>query len=263
MDLPRLEIFGGDDIETFAHKLARPDYLGASVVSNPKPERPARPTATAASPGLDKLSGLAARLDRLVDEMISIKRELVMLRRPSDSLQGKLLGLFAKPLTDPVGELLTPHFWIAPGIRIGFEPTARVRLTVFPKHDHTVSPESCLNLVRLAYSGLSRWFSLDVALAWPELENAERYQLGISVKSSRKAACRAVLRFWQKDNQYIEMPLAEFGLDPAERNYNFSGGLTLPDLLALDHNSEPLFLLLFDTDAALELDLAYLNLYFA
>ena len=32
--------------------------------------------------------------------------------------------------------------------------------------------------------------------------------------------------------------------------------------LALDHNSEPLFLLLFDTGAALELELAYLNLYF-
>ena len=138
-----------------------------------------------------------------------------------------------------------------------------MRLTVLPKQDHAVSPKACLNLVRLAYSGLSRWFSLDVALAWPELENTARYQLGLSVQASRKATCRAVLRFWQKDKQYIETPLAEFELDPAERNYNFSGALTLQDLPTLDHNSEPLFLLLFGTDRALEIELGYLNLYFA
>src|SRR5215204_2610305 len=143
MNLPRLEIFGSDEIDAFSHKLAGPDGPGERLVSSANAASPARSAAQTTPPEPEKLLALSARLDRLVEELISIKRELATLRTPADSLHGKLQRLFAQPLTAPAGELVTPHLQISPGIRIGFEPTARVRLTVLPKRDHTVSPESC------------------------------------------------------------------------------------------------------------------------
>jgi hypothetical protein len=231
-------------------------------LSRPRGDRP--PAFSAASPPPpDPVAALSARLQRLADELISVKHELTALRTPAASLHDKLLLLFARPLTAADGELLTSHIAVSPGIRVAFEATARVRLTVLPKHDHRVSPDACLNVLRFGFAGTSRWFSLDVTLAWPELENSGRYQLSLVLRPSRAATCRAILRLWQKDKQYIELELAEFALDPAERNYDLAGELALPDTLALDHNSEPMFLLLFDTEAALEFELSYLNLYFA
>ena len=263
MNLPRIEIFGSDDIEAFAGKLGRTNDRADSLPSQRYAQAPPPSAAEPTPPQPDPMLALSARLQRLVDELTSIKHELAAVRAPSASLHSKLMRLFAQPLSAPAGELMTPFQQASPGIRIGFEPTARVRLTVLPKHDHTVSPDSCLNVLRLAYAGASRWFSLDVTLAWPELENARRYQLGLSMRPSRPIICRAVLRLWQKDKQYIELDLAEFVLDPDQNNYNCSGELTLPDSLLLDHDSDPLFLVLFDTNAVSEIELNYLNLYFA
>ena len=248
MDLPRIEIAGTDDLATFARKVSGAGTPAADAAPLTPAER-------------DPVDGLALRLDRVVEELGAIRLALAALRMPTRSLQARLPLLFSRPLGGP--EPLAPRQEIAPGIRIGFEPTARVMLTVGPKLDHRVSPESCLNTLHLSFSGRSRWLSLEVALAWPDLDEARRFQLGLAVRASRAAECRAVLRLWQKDNQYVELPLADLRLQPDERNCNVGGTLELPDALALDHRSDPLFLLLFDTGEPLEIELFYFNLYFA
>jgi peptidoglycan/xylan/chitin deacetylase (PgdA/CDA1 family) len=263
MNLPRVEIFGSDDFDTFAQKLR------ASNMDNnwspPRRMQISSPQAAAPPPSsrTDLVVTLSARLQCLIEEVMSIKHELDGLRTPAPSLREKVLLLFARPLTTADGELLTPHVALSPGIRAAFEPTARLQLTVLPKHDHGVSPDCCLNVLRFGFAGVSRWLYIDVALAWPELENAEQFQLNVALSASRETRCRAVIRLWQKDKQYVELTLAEFALDPNERNYDLFGALALPDPLALDHASEPMFVLLFDTDADLEFELSYLNLYFA
>ncbi len=242
LNLPRIEIFGGDNLETFARRIA------------------GEPPAPSAAPGAgqrnlgseQEMSGgaresdavreehgsfavLAARIDLMIAELASIKRSLVDRTMHPLPLERSLELLFVQPVTGSQPILLTPHQSISPSVRVGFEGTAQVEYSILPKPDGDIQPWS--KSLRLVFIGPSRW--------------------------SRTVACRAVLRLWHKDEEYKEIVLAAFTATPTERNYNLSGDITMPAPLVLDHDSDPIFLLLFDTIAELEIDICYLNLYFS
>jgi peptidoglycan/xylan/chitin deacetylase (PgdA/CDA1 family) len=239
LNLPRIEIFGGDNVDIFARKI--------------EADRP--PAEQAAAQTISK------RIDRLISELTSIRQYLLTAREPPQPVAVRLAQLFAK--TEPSFRRLTPFQQICRDVRVGFEGTARVRCSLASKPDESASPPTCIAAVRLSFAPPSRWCSIDSVVQWPELEGSRRFQLEMSVAAERDVTCRAVLRVWQKDGQLREVSLTEWSLVTTERHYNLSGTLVLPDMLEIDYDSDPLFVLLFDTASEFNLEIYYLNLYFS
>ncbi|MGC2412136.1 MAG: polysaccharide deacetylase family protein [Stellaceae bacterium] len=268
LNLPRIEIFGGDNLETFARRIAgeppapsaAPGAGQRNLGSEQEMSGGARES-DAVREEHGSLAVLAARIDLMIAELASIKRSLVDRTMHPLPLERSLELLFVQPVTGSQPILLTPHQSISPSVRVGFEGTAQVEYSILPRRDGDIQPWS--KSLRLVFIGPSRWLSLDLLLAWTDLDAVHRYHLGLSIAVSRTVACRAVLRLWHKDEEYKEIVLAAFTATPAERNYNLSGDITMPAPLVLDHDSDPIFLLLFDTIAELEIDICYLNLYFS
>jgi peptidoglycan/xylan/chitin deacetylase (PgdA/CDA1 family) len=263
-DLPRIEIFGDDDLDTFARKLRQ------SAADPPQVEifRGAEGAGsecltTAVLPRPDIVRTLIGRMDKLAAEFLSIRKALADVSERPYPLETTLRLLFGQATGDDRPTALVPLQSIGPWVRVGFEGGAQV---VFRKKRRIVSEgvepfEAPANL-QLAFTGSSRWFALDIALCHAEFSSAKRFQFGLSLDVDRDVECRAVLRLWQKDGQYREVVLVSFLADPTERHYNFSGPIEMPPWLDIDYESDPMFLLLFNSHSDVELEIHNLNLYF-
>lgn len=158
---------------------------------------------------------------------------------------------------------IEPYHEVRSGVRIGFESTASAKLTVAPKPDQSVSPESCLNTLHIAYAGPGSWLTIEVSLEWSELATAERYQLAIYGEPDRFMTGRADLRLPLKDGGSTDTTFSPFEMAPELKGTNRSGELKLPDIAGLDTSRKPMLLLFFDTKAKLAITLNYINLYFS
>jgi peptidoglycan/xylan/chitin deacetylase (PgdA/CDA1 family)/SAM-dependent methyltransferase len=332
MNLPRIEIFGDDDIATFAGKL-RPDTAGSAAdgaspdgepadgaipsigfesavpssgsKTSDVPERmpvpriasfaderkAAVPRTRADHPqGLseaiaaaaeiigfgtipagrtdrpvhpDYLRTLGARLDLLIGEFVKFQTQLLNSLGGPISLQKRLTTLFSQPVTGRVGRAAVPGEEISPGIVLSFAEDARVTVTIEPKPDHTLSPDSYLNKVALALSGTSEWLELRVAADWSDLAMAERFQLCFYAQPSRSVACHALLRLPRKSGDPLDLGFASFELHSDERNAILTGDLRLPDFIELDTSRNPTLIVSFGTENEMSIVLHYINLYFA
>jgi peptidoglycan/xylan/chitin deacetylase (PgdA/CDA1 family) len=301
MNLPRIEIFGDDDIDTFAAKLGPPgaataadadegcgefaepigfdlEVAQAQPPPDPRPSRTARngrerpQTATHAIASLDGgdtaihpdyAGQLAARLDALIGEFVKLQSRLLAAVGSPPTLQKKLTMLFAQPITGRSSRIVTPGAEISPGIAVSFDEGGRVAVSVEPKTDHSLSPDSYLNTVELDFSGESPWLVLEVALDWKDVASAERFQASLYGRPNRTVSCQLALRLPRHSGAPLEIGLAKFMLRSDERNAVASGEVPMPDFVELDTGATPHLLVFFDTEAALSLIIHYMNVYFA
>ena len=206
---------------------------------------------------------LAARLDTLVGEFVSL--HMAMLRRPggSGTCEEALTALFSNPILAGTEATVKAYTDIVPGVQIGFEPTGTVLLTVKSKQDFSRSPDSCLNTITVSFSGTSRWLTLELAISWEEFRDATRYQLGLYAQPDRSLTGQAVLRLPLKAGGTVDHRLAEFRLSELGRNCNRGGVLALPDPSETDPAGKPRLILFFDSKSNLVLRFDYLAIYFA
>ena len=275
MRLPRIEIFGSDDIDMFASRVES----DAGIQRRDHAEQTRQP----ADPDMglkaildwspsdqeellmnpDYARRLAARLGRLIDGLMAIRTELLTVVALPESAQKKLLGLFTMPVTEKDAMPIEPYHEVCNGVQVGFESTASVKLTVAPKPDHSVSPENCLNTLNISYAGPGSWLTIEAGLEWSELASAERYQLALYGEPDRYMTGRADLRLPLKDGGFADATFSTFDIEPGLKGTNKSGELKLPDIAGLDTSRKPLLLLFFDTKAKLAITLNYVNLYFS
>jgi hypothetical protein len=222
---------------------------------------PARGNDRPTHPGYAR--ALAARLDALIGEFVSLQTRLLNALDAPVTLQKRLTTLFAQPVTGKESRAVRPGDEIGPGIVLSFDEAAEVTLTVEPKRDHSLSPDAYLNTIELAITGPGEWLSLEVAADWSDLSLAERFQLCLLARPGCPVSCRAVLRLPRKSGDPRELDLAAFELHPADGNAVLSGNLTMPDFIELDTACEPALVFTFGAEAELSLALHYLNLYFA
>jgi peptidoglycan/xylan/chitin deacetylase (PgdA/CDA1 family) len=258
MNLPRIEIFGEDDLDAFARKVLparslppRPANIGRSQLREE----------VALEPALT--SALAGRLGGLIDELVSMRSLLLSALAAPASLEKKLLALFTRPTLSEEATSVQAYAEISPGVWFGFQRTAQLSLRVLRKEEGVVSPDRFLNTVTAEFSGASTFFSLEATCSWPEICDATRFQLSLSAEPSRPVSCHAALRLPRRGGAYLDFAFARFSLQPGRRNVNTSGEINVSDVIDIDPGRTPLLLLFFDTTEPLTLRLDYLNAYFA
>jgi peptidoglycan/xylan/chitin deacetylase (PgdA/CDA1 family) len=269
LNLPRIEIFPGDDLSAFAAKVARlrprlaesrPVDLWSQLTSLTEynPQGMSMPIHPAYA------QKLAAQLDTLVGNFVSLQSQLLSAGGQSPTLQSKLVQLFRQPVTGPVKQQLGPYEALAGGLCIGFEKEARVTVLVEPKTDHGVSPENCVNTLDFDFTGPSRWLSLECPCEWADISSTQRYQLGIYAQVSRSVSARAMLRLPAKDGNNRDEVFANFELSRERRNLNKSGELRRFEFANVNTDHRPTLLIFLETDGMpdLNLKLNYLNVYF-
>ncbi len=235
-------------------KVAPPEIVGFDAAPAPRIERPVHP---------DYARALSARLDLLIGEFVKLQTELFKSLGSPVSLQQRLTALFGRPLTGKVRRLAVPGEELGPGIVLSFADNARVALTVEPKVDHSLSPETYLNKLSLVLTGSSEWLELRVAVEWGDLSLAEHFQLCLFAQASRTVACDALLRLPRKSGEPLDLGFASFELHPDERNAVLSGDLRMPDFIELDTRRNPVLIFSFGGQNDLSLVLHYINVYFA
>ena len=263
LQLPRIEIRGDDDLATFERRvLGSQDQAIEPTGAAPEGREHGKVTkkGTAVTPEYARV--LAARLGTVVEILAGLQEELLSAIAPPESMQRRLTGLFTMPITGEAARNLVPYEPVAPGVHFGFDTTATVSLHVRPKTSHSVSPEACLNVLKLAYSGRSRWLTVEAACSWAELATAERYQIALHAEPQRLIRVEAMLRLPQNDGNHLHHHFATLKLEPNRRAHVSAGQLKLPDLGNADHNGTPLLLLFFDPEQDLQLQLNYINAYF-
>jgi peptidoglycan/xylan/chitin deacetylase (PgdA/CDA1 family) len=258
VNLPRIEIFGDDDLETFARKVLpshsqalHPAQAARSQGLNTAPTDPAMTMA------------LSARLGGLIEELISIRALLLSTLAAADSLEKRLLALFTRSAPSAESVSVQPYAEISPAVWFGFQHSARVSVRIAPKPEGVVSPDICLNTVTAEFSGASTFFSLEANCSWSEISEATRFQLSLSAEPSRPVSCHAALRLPRADGSFLDLAFARFSLQPGRRNVNASGEIKVANVIDIDPKRIPLLLLFFDTTEPLTLRLDYLNAYFA
>lgn len=269
--LPRIEVLGNDSLETFVSKV-----VGAQS-SPPSPARALRkdlsmkPASEGRADGLgldmpirpDFARALAARLDNLVGEFVRMQNQLLNELKAPASLQGKLAGLFALPVTGRVARPLASGQEIGPNAEFFFNAAEEATLIIDVKDDHVKSPPDFLNTLTFEFAGSSGWAWMQVALEWGELSSASRYQASLYGETSRATNVSLELKLPQADGSTDGIVLANFVWHPEERNQLASGELRVPDFISVDLKSKPKLQFLFEIDTDISLTLQYLNVHFA
>jgi hypothetical protein len=273
IDLPRIEILGDDDLGSFISRLEtrrgseddsgqlRPSQLRAQREGIRMTDVPSRDGGADLTPAYMRL--LADRVASAIDSLLALQADVLTAIAPSASVQQRLAGMFAIPITDGEGQRVGPYEPIAPGIALGFEQTASAMLKVHRKRFQTVSPETCLNTLEFRFSGASRWLTLEAEIPWSEFAGAERYQLNISAEPDHPINGRVVLRLPQREGGDIDHDIAGYFLAPGRQSSAASGELKLPDINSADTARKPLVLFFFDLRQELTILVHYINLYFA
>src|SRR4029077_13177732 len=110
------------------------------------------------------------------------------------------------------------------------EPT-EVHLTIEPKPIQTRSLDGYLNSIELSVSGATPQLSVEITMAWSDIDGVERYRLGIHRASDRKLTGRASIRFVQKNAESLEWLLGHFEMESETSNTTLSGTTNMPDLI--------------------------------
>lgn len=207
---------------------------------------------------------LAARLDALVGEFIALHLDILSSQDAGPSTSERVLkSFFSDPLLASNKTPIKAYSELVPDVRIGFEATSNVLLTVQPKQDFSRSPESCLNTIWISFSGMSRWLTLELSINWEEFREAKRYQFGLYAQPDRPLTGQVTLRLPLKSGGHIDHRFAEFRLSERDRNVHRTGALRLPDMSEADPKERPRILFFFDSTSDLNLRLDYLTTYFA
>ena len=181
------------------------------------------------------------------------------------TLNRKLTQIFAEKTLVELRRHVAPYHQLAPGVHLGFEPSGRVEIEMRPKDDFTRSPDACLNALRVDYRGPSRWLTIEAEFEWPELADAQQFQIGIYARPDRDVTCRVVLRIPRggEDSQDFEdIALCELALAREGRSAHGRGSLGL-ELPAEPSSRPPKLLVFFDASDDLCLAIDYLTAYFA
>ena len=271
-NLPRIEIFPGDDLSAFASKVSRIRPRIAQSLQLPDAKLAGHPILDSDShvQGEAMLihpayaQKLAAQLDALVGDFVALQHQLLTVGGQASTVQSKLTQLFRQPVTGLVKQNLSPYEALTGGLCIGFEKEARVTLEVEPKADHGSSPENCVNTLQFNFSGPSRWLSLECPCEWADISSAQRYQLGIYASVSRTVLGRAILRLPGNEGRNSDEVFANFELSKERRNLNKSGELRKIDFANVNTEQHPTLLIFLETKDMpdLTLRLNYLNVYF-
>jgi glycosyltransferase involved in cell wall biosynthesis len=206
---------------------------------------------------------LAARLDVLVGDFISLHMSMLRSQARPAARETALSTLLSEPMIAASEQAVKPYSAIVPGVQIGFEPTGKVLITVQPKQEFSRSPDSCLNVLTISFSGTSRWLTLEVALDWEQLQDASQYQFGLYAQPDRTVIGKAVLRFARKAGGVIDHRFAELHLSETGRSCHRRGALRLPDLSEADKDRQPRLLFFFDSKSDVTLRVDYLTIYFS
>lgn len=264
--LPRIEIFGDDDLPNFARKV-RPETptAGASINVSPLPATPLGEY-DREEPSLMPAYArdLARRIGRLTHALHDLQAQLDEAMAPPQTLRQRLDELFNLPLTTDAPLSVRPQQQICASWWMSFEPSAAVSVAAQPKRSHAVSPDNYRNSVEIAFSGVSRWLSLETGFSWLELAAAERYQLNLAAEPNRALMMHVGLRIFPRQGGFTDHGLTSLPLDPQTQTAVRAGVLRLPDLAGINTDQPPLLVLLFaDPEQGLRIRFDYLNLYFA
>jgi hypothetical protein len=217
--------------------------------------------ASAAAPGDAEIRALVRQVEGLMSDAFSVHRRLVNSLEGKPSLIKSLTNLFADPIATTEGKV-APYASIQPGVEVGFESTATVRLRSIPKENFRDSPDSCLNTLFLDFKEPSQWLTLEVGFSWEEIQGAKSYQLGLYGLANRPVTLRAALRFPRQGGQSSDHMFAVCSLPRGERALNASGALEITFPIDADRGRQPKLLLALDTSGDLNLRLDYLTAYF-
>jgi peptidoglycan/xylan/chitin deacetylase (PgdA/CDA1 family) len=274
LDFPRIEIFPDDDLAAFANKIEAPateSLIPKSSSGGPIPERDPsstkeapRPDASGISMGKPYPPNLAARLDALFGQFVSLTNDILSIQAHDATIQKRIIQIFTLPISEAVTLQVKPYELLEGGFAVGFQAEAKVLLEAVPKIDFSQSPERCSNILRIHLSGASQWLSLEFPFEWPAMSSATRYQLGIYATASRKISGRGVLRLPTGGGNNQDVAFAHFKLDPAKAALNCSGTIPKFDFAGLDSSRSPTLFFDFDTRDLPDFDmqLNYLSLYF-
>lgn len=229
----------------------------------PRPAVPPRQTAPAVGDSYSHRLALAARLDALIGEFVTLQSELLNSVEAPMTIQKRLLGLFTLPITGEVRRTLRPFETVAPDIAVGFDDTSQVQIRIEPKADHTLSPDQFLNTFTLDFAGEGDWLAIEVDVDWRDISLANQFQFCLYAQPNRSVECAGVLRLPRRQGKPFEIAFTNFELSAGDRNYVSSGQLQLPDFIELDTTAQPQLLLTMDTSANLSIVMHYLNVYFA
>jgi peptidoglycan/xylan/chitin deacetylase (PgdA/CDA1 family) len=273
LSLPRIEIMHDDDINEFARKLTPGTKPSANDPGNrrdlrvePAGLRSDELRAARTHSGMlhpDYVKSLGRRLDALVGELVILQMQLLEAAGSEPSLQKRLVALFAQPVTGKVRRNLRSGDEISPGVAVSFNSTAQVTLSVEPKVDHSLSPDTFINALTLNLVGSSERFLMRIALEWHDLALAERFQLSLYARPSRRVACDLALRLPRKAAEPRQVNLVSFEIDDKDGNAVLSGDVTMPDFMDLDTSRSPEMLLCFNAAMDLAIVIHYINVYFA
>jgi peptidoglycan/xylan/chitin deacetylase (PgdA/CDA1 family)/SAM-dependent methyltransferase len=233
--------------------------LGLSPAASPPPYQ-ARGVEPSIHP--EYAHDLSARSDGSGGEFISLQTQLINSVGATPTLQKKLTSIFSQPLTGAVERSLGDVTPIGLGIELRCEDGAEVRLTMEPKTDHALSPETYLNVMRLDLVGPTV-VSLVVPLAWSDLQLGERFQLNFCAQPTQPLSCCAELTLPDRTGGLRPVTLSNFHLFPEQRNAMVNGDLRLPDFIELDTSRSAELIIYLNAESDLTIILHYLNVYFA
>jgi peptidoglycan/xylan/chitin deacetylase (PgdA/CDA1 family) len=235
MLLPRIEIFGNDDLRSFKAKLemgdsaieTASDFVGFGAGSQRTVHR--HETGDLERASIEELRALSTRLREPIEELIAIKAELDGMcaaasrsARRAGPHQQKLGALFAQAATGSVTQALVPFQEVSPGIRIGFPPDARVNFASIS--EYRAGPGDQDTLIRLAIRD-GGWLSVEVSLDDGVLAGAQRYRVELTARPNRRVDCQFLLRQHQAVG-FEDLDLGRVSLDPNHFTEEVSGHLS-------------------------------------
>jgi carbamoyltransferase len=202
-----------------------------------------------------------SRLDCIVHQSLSLRSELLSAVTVPDSVAERLEKMFTAG-TRGIEHAIEPYEAIGDAITVGFQPSAKILLSIEQKSPEVASPDRFLNTVRIQFAGTSSFLTLEALIAWSELCDSQQFQLSLCAEPDRPVSCHAALRVYRHDASFLDLTLARFSLAPDRRNANKFGQLRVSDLLDIDRARSPILLVFFDTTAPLSLRIDFINAYF-
>jgi len=181
------------------------------------------------------------------------------------TLAQTLARLFAEKTLVTFRRPMAPYDTLAPGVRLGFEPSARVEVETRPKDDFTRSPDQSLVTVAVDCRGPSRWLTLEAEFDWEELAGTEQFQVGLYARPDRTVSCRAVLRLpgaAENGEDFEDVTLCELELTREGRSAHGQGRFGVEFPAAARPSGPPKLLIFFGTGDDLHVDIDYLIAYF-
>ncbi len=261
-NLPRIEIFPEDNLAIFAEKVAfiRPrssdPHINHSINTSLKDSN------MAIHP--DYAQNLAAQLDKLVSDFISLHSKILLANEPKTSLPYRIAKIFREPTTSNIKKQLEPYSKLTSDVVIGFENEANVILNVTPKENQNISPDNYLNTLSFSLTGSSRWLTIEIPCQWADISSSNRFQISAYGTADKTFLAQLLIRIMKIDGTAHDINLANVELSSNQIHLNASGEFKLPDFIDINCDRLPLLIFLADTRGMsdFEFRLNYFSAYF-